>query len=153
MDNYINGVNDQTWQKLKKPQAREDFDSTIQYWLATQNWASLSVHGIKMIYSAIAYIIKKILWATGQVFDAAAYGANTILDMMAMYLEKGARAVKEVSGYISALMRNILKALGFIVNIPKDITAAFIRWVLQKLSLTLNIIAKSAIRNTFNGPM
>lgn len=153
MDNYIKGVSGQTWEKLKKPQTREDFDSTIQYWLATQNWASLSIHGIKMIYSAIAYILKKILWATGQVFDAAAYGVNTVLDMMAIYLEQGARAVKEVGGYVSALMRNILKALGIIVNIPKDLTAAFIRWVLQKLSITLHIIAKSAIRNTFNGFM
>ena len=149
MRNYINGVEGMAWEKLKKPQQKEDFDNQVQFWLVTENWASLSVHGITMIYSTIAYTIKKILWATGVVFDAAAYGANSVLDMMAMYLEKGARAVKEVAGYLVALMRNILKALGIIANIPKDITAAFIRWVFQRLSATLNFMAKTALRSTF----
>jgi len=149
MTNYIKGVRGQTWDTLSKPQAPADFDSQVQYWLATQNWASMSVHGIRMIYSALAFILKKILQATGKVFDATAYGATTLLDMMAVYLEKGARAVNEVGGYVVALMRNILKALGIIASIPKNLTAASIRWVFQCLSATLNFMAKAAMRNTY----
>lgn len=149
MRNYMSGVRGQTWETLSKPQSPADFDNQVQYWLATQNWASMSVHGIKMIYSALAFILKKILLETGKVFDAAATATSNLLDMMAMYLERGARSVKAVGGYVAALMRNILKALGLIVTVPKDLTASFIHWVFRKLSATLNHMAKMAIRGTF----
>jgi triacylglycerol lipase len=149
MNNYISGVRGQTWDMLKKPQIAANFDSQVQYWLATQNWAGVTVYGIQMIYSSLAFILKKILWATGQVFDAAAYAATSLIDMLAMYLEKGARAVKEVGAFLTSLMRNILKALGIIVNIPKDLTTAFIRWVFERLSATLYFMAKSATRNLY----
>lgn len=98
MTNYIKGVRGQTWDTLSKPQVPSDFDNQVEYWLATQNWASMSVYGIRMIYSALGFILKKILLATGKVFDAAAHGATTLLDVMAIHLEKSARAVKEVGG-------------------------------------------------------
>ena len=144
------GVEGKRWESLKKPQDRNYFKEQAENLLVTaQIYANLSVNGINLMFGLIEAILNKILQATGAVFDAAAYGANTVLDMMAMYLEKGARAVKEVPGYLAVLMRNILKALGIIANIPKDITAAFIRWVFQRLSATLNFMAKMALRGTW----
>ena len=154
MRNYIYGVEGQSWKKLSKPQVvapfdNQYFDNHVEYWMATQNWASLSVHGIHMFYKVLVIILKKILRETGQFFDATAYVGATLIDRMAMYLEKGARAVKEAGVLLTSLMRNILKALGIIVNIPKDLTVVFIRWVFERLSATLYFMAKTAMQNLY----
>ena len=65
------------------------------------------------------------------------------------YLEQGARDVKEAGVFLTSLMRNILKALGILVNIPKDLTVFFIRWVFERLSATLYFMAKTAMRNLY----
>ncbi len=149
MENYIKGVAGQSWEGLYRPQVRWDFDNDVKYWLATKNWASPSVYGLQMINSALAFILKTIMSATGSVFVADGHGAENLIDRLAMYLDKGAQTSKEVSGYVASLMSKILSALNIIVNAPKDLTAAFIRWVFQRFSAALDFMAMMAIRGSF----
>jgi hypothetical protein len=149
MDNYVNSVAGESWESLYKPQVRWDCDLDMRYWLAKQEWIGLTGFGLRMINSALAFILKTIMSATGSVFVADGHGAENLIDRLAMYLNKGAQTSKEVSGYVASLMRNILSALGIIANAPKDLTAAFIRWVFQRLSASLNFMAMMAIRGSY----
>ena len=149
MNNYIQGVRGQTWEQLKRPTIAVNVDNLVYDWLTTNNTALLSGNVINLTWSALAWILKKIMEETGLFFDGSVHVGNTLLDQLAMYLEKGTRKVKEVGTLLTALLRNILKALGIIVNIPKDLTVVFIRWVFERLSATLYFMAKTAMQNLY----
>ena len=146
---YIQGVRGQTWEQLKRPTIAVNVDNLVYDWLTTNNTALLSGNVINLTWSALAWILKKIFVETGRFFDAIAQTGSTLLDRLAMYLEQGARDVKEAGVFLTSLMRNILKALGILVNIPKDLTVAFIRWVFERLSATLYFMANTAMRNLY----
>jgi hypothetical protein len=65
MDNYINSVKGESWESLYKPLIKRDCDLDMRYWLAKKEWIGLTGFGLQMINSALAFILKTIMSATG----------------------------------------------------------------------------------------
>lgn len=69
----------------------------------------------------------------------------TLLDRIAALLEAGADASIELSRYIASLVRAIMKFLGRAVTAVKDMTRAFLRWVLELLFRAVVSTARLAL--------
>lgn len=145
MEGYIDSVANADWPGLKVKAPKMDWDAEVETWLGSKSIISFSFHTMKMINNAIIYILKKIIGLGMNVLFGTVTTGLTLLDQMAMLLEKGARASKEVAGYVMRLMQKILSMLGRAVHTVAELTIGFIRYVLTALSRSLYQIANSAI--------
>ncbi len=108
---------------------------------------SMSYFNVVLVQQALAYIVKKALYLTGVVAQCAFVMApSNFLDILAASLEVAAKASIEVAGYIKNLMLKILSMLGVVIDTVKDVTASFIRWVLRRFLLSINLLVQVALR-------
>lgn len=146
---YIASVKDRDWADLRKSPPETSLDEHIKVWLdSSDSIASFTVATVTMIQCALAFILKKVTTLAGINIQALLMSGCSLLDLIAMILEKGAQLSKEIAGWVASLMRKILKAAGMAVsNAVENITVKFIRWVLGQFSETLYRLARAAIRH------
>lgn len=146
MQQYSDSVSGKAWDILKTKPTNQDSDKEIELWLGSTSPLLLTYHNMTMVNRAIMYLLKKILYATGIAFQAGIATSLTILDRLAMVLEKGAKAAIEIKSYVEALMRRVLSMMNAAVKVAKDITVEFIRWVLLRLTQTVYNLARMALQ-------
>lgn len=143
---YDNSVSKSSWELLRVPRTNTDSDKEIELWLGSTSPLMLTYHSMTMVNRAIMYLLKKILYATGIGIQANITTGLTMLDRLAMLLEKGARAAIEIKSYVEALMQRVLSMMNAAIKVAKDITVEFIRWVLIRLTQTIYTMAKMALQ-------
>lgn len=147
MEKYIDSVSDyHDWTDLKKRQPIFSWDNEIDNWLKSDSPLTFTANTLHLINNAIIYVLKKILNLTGIAIQTSLFtGPLTILDQIAMTMERAVAVSKEASIYVVGLMKRILSALGHSIAMAKNITRDFIRWVLTMLSQALYRLAYNAI--------
>ncbi len=146
MENYITSVSGATsWSSLKIKQPNMDWDSQVEAWLGSKSVVSFSLHTMKMIHNAIMYLVKKVFRTLGITIQAGLSAGLTFLDQLAVLLEKGAKASKEVAEGVGNLLHRILAMLGRGIRKVGEITLDFIRWVFMTLSRSLYQMAGTSI--------
>jgi hypothetical protein len=152
MSNYLSSVSGtrarpSSWADLKRNRPAENNDKVIEAWMNIRGPISMSYFNVVLVQQALAYIVKKALYLTGVVVQFAFVMApSNFLDILAASLEVAAKASIEVAGYIKSLMLKILSMLGVVVDTVRDITASFIRWVLRRFLLSINLLVQVALR-------
>lgn len=145
---YIPGVAGHTWDTLSRGGA--DDATKVKSWLdqAAEGHGAFikgSAQLLKMIGKALAWLLsmagKLILGTIG----VAAAGTATVLDQLAWLLARGAQLSKEVAGHVKTLLRAIAGFLGRKMMQVADVTAAFIRWLLELLFSSLRTVADRAL--------
>ncbi len=147
MENYTRSVGQSGWSGLIKPPPSIDWRAQIESWLSTAKWGPgfLSARLLGLISVALVKIVAKVI-AIG--FQGILSVGLTALDALSQILYRGAMAVKEIAEDLGWVLRAILRFLGRIVALPGELTAAFIRWVLESLYSTLAAIARRALEST-----
>lgn len=146
MGNYITSVNGATsWANLKIKQPNMNWDGQVEAWLGSKSMLSFSFHTMSMIHNAIMYLVKKVFRTLGIGFQVGLSAGLTFLDQLAIFLEKGAKASKEVAGHVGNLLQRILAMLGRGIQKIAEVTGDFIRWVFMTLSRSLYQMATSSI--------
>ena len=145
MDTYINSAKVEGWGKLKKSPPPQDFDAAVIAWLQSQNRFGMTVSSVLMFNHAIAYLLKKILYATGIVVLGGASSGLTLFDALAQALARGAAASKQIKDEVGGLLRQALRMLGKATAQVGDITVSFIRSVLMALARQVYRVAHGAL--------
>lgn len=152
MSNYVSSVSGTrdrpaSWVDLKRNRPVENNEKVIEAWMNIRGPVSMSYFNVVLVQQALAYIIKKALYLAGvAIQNTLVTGISNFLDILAASLEVAAKKSVEVAGHIKNLMLKILKMLGVVVDTVKDITAAFIRWVLRRFLLAINQLVQFALR-------
>lgn len=141
MKGYIGSVSNKQWVDLKVKAPQMDWDGEIETWLGSKSVLSFTFNTMKMINNAIIYILKKIVGLGMNVLFGGVTAGLTLLDQLAMILERGARVSREVSGFVMSLLQKILSMLGHVVGAVTDLTLDFVRFVLTTLSRRLYQLA------------
>lgn len=145
-DSYVPGVADMSWANLGLAGQQPDSGIKLQGWLAeggvTNGFVMGSARLLGLIGDALAWILKRAAQVlVGSVLTVGA----TLLDRIAAVLAAGVEASIELSTYIAALVRAIMKFLGRAVVAVKDMTRAFLRWVLEMLFRAVVATARLAL--------
>ena len=151
-DNYVPGVDGMSWGQLGAVAREPDSGIKLQRWLAeggvTNGFVMGSARLLGLVGDALAWILKRALQVIGG--SIVTVGA-TLLDRIAAVLAAGAEASVELTAYISTLVKAIFKFLGRAVGTVKDMTRAFLRWVLQLLFTSVASVAATALDRNDNG--
>lgn len=146
MKAYESSIKNKTWKDLRQSPPPTNIEKQVDAWLVSDGPLSLTYNTVKMIGEALLYLIKKILHIAGIGVQIGISTGLTLLDMLALAAEKAVAVSKEIGSFVSRLMKRILSALGMNVNVEKNITATFIRWVLQNLQKRLYRMATTALQ-------
>ena len=145
MEKYIDSVKDKTWRELRKFPPPQDFDAAVIAWLQSQHRFGMTVGNVLMFNHAIAYLLKKILYATGIVVQTGLSSGLTAFDALAQALAHGAAASKQIKDEVGGLLRQALAMLGKATTQVGEITASFIRSVLMALTRLVYRVANGAL--------
>jgi hypothetical protein len=105
----------------------------------------MTATAISYFNSAIAYVIKKVMLATGIVAQGVVATAATILDRLAYVLYKGFKGVEALSQWVVLLITKMAKALGIVVKEGVSLTMMFIRYVLTTMTTYVNGLVQKAV--------
>ncbi len=147
MDSYVNSVSGaESWDSLRQRQPDLGLDKEVENWLSSDSLVTLTTNTIYLVEQALVYIVKKILYLTGIAFQGLIIGGLTVLDRLAMAIEKAVQISKQIGEYVLGLIRKIASALGIVIEETKNITADLIRWILRKFAEAVYRLAKEALR-------
>ncbi|WP_156254596.1 lipase family protein [Sandarakinorhabdus oryzae] len=145
-DSYVPGVGEMSWSGLSVVGQEPDSGIKLQRWLAeggvTNGFVMGSARLLGLIGDALAWILKR---AAQVVVGSVLTVGATLLDRIASVLAAGVEASLELSAYISTLVRAIFKFLGRAATAAKDLSRAFLRWVLELLFRAVVSTARHAL--------
>lgn len=147
VDNYIPGVAGKDWTHLR---VNAPDDRQVKGWLesAAQGSGGLvmgSARLVDMIGRALGYLLKSASTLAGKTLGVALAGQMTVLDQIAWLLTQAAQASAEIGRGLATLVGLIFRFLGRTVAQGVEITAAFLRWVLNLLFTSLRTAAHRAL--------
>lgn len=147
VDSYIPGVAGKDWTHLR---VNAPDDRQVKGWLesAAQGSGGLvmgSARLVDMIGRALAYLLKSAGTLAGKTLGVALAGQMTVLDQIAWLLTQAAQASAEIGRGLATLVGLIFRFLGRTVAQGVEITAAFLRWVLNLLFTSLRTAAHRAL--------
>jgi triacylglycerol lipase len=147
---YIPAVRDKSWSDLGHGATAPNEDRQIQSWLerAAQGQSGFTMGSARLLSSigrALAWLIAKAgKLVLGGVGLSLAIGA-TVLDQLAWLLGQAAQLSKEIGFQLAGLIAAIFSFLGRKAVQGVDVTAAFLRWLLELLFNSLRTVAERAL--------
>jgi len=147
MKHYRKDCESVEWETLRnKSQFNTISDQMVENWLDNGIFSGFD-NTFALFHAAINYVINKAFKVTGVNTLSNLSDSFTALDRLAYALEQVSKVSKEVSGLVKKLMMRMLAALGHQFNVDMNLTASFIRFVLEsmqraiyhKVSIALNI--------------
>lgn len=90
--------------------------------------------------------LQLILRAAGGVVGLAAFGAFTIIDQLVVAMQRLARMGAAAAEQVMELVRQIARFLGITLREGGNITAQFLRWIIDRLVQTIVNMAAAAVR-------
>ncbi|MCI0506531.1 MAG: lipase family protein [Gammaproteobacteria bacterium] len=146
MEYYGKSVSGSSWDILKRNKPEATNDKLIEAWLNIRSPISMTYFNVLMIQEAVKYILKKILLLLGIGLQGLLVtGVSNFLDMLAYVLDKAAKMSIEIAEFVQNLIRRILSAVGIAIEVGKNLTVAFIRWVLLKFTEAIILMVRTAL--------
>lgn len=149
MKNYLEHVRDVgTFSRLRQKPPMVNWEAESKAWLrrADSHGILLNSQTYAMISHVLAYLMKKILTVTAMGLQETAGNVSDYLDRLAIYLQKGAQASKEIEQDVKGLMEKMLGAVGIFPGSSQSLTADFIRWVFTLFTNAMYRLVKIALR-------
>ncbi len=147
---YIPGVHDRSWANLGHGGTPANEAQQVKGWLERAaegkgGFVMGSARLLSMIGRALAWLMaqagKLVMGSIGVAVAASA----TVLDQLAWMLGQAAQLSKEVGIQIKGLIGAIFSFLGRKAVQTANVTAAFLRWVLELLFSSLRTLAQRAL--------
>ncbi|WP_347331324.1 lipase family protein [Marinimicrobium locisalis] len=146
---YADSIGDKSWQALKAPHNGVGSDIAVERWLLDKTFIGLTVDSLEWLGRAMVYVLERCMTGAARILSMAGSTQLTILDSIAVMLEKGVSLTETVSRWVLYLVRKILVLLGRpdIVE-GADITRAFLRQVLLDLQQRVNTMVRRVLDQT-----
>ena len=121
------------WTGFAKYRPVNYMDSAIEHWLKSDGVVTFVASTLEILDAAFIYVIKKILNISGIAIVLGGGATFTLLDRMAMYMAKGAKASTDLSIWVYHLVKKMAALIGIKVKEGTDFTVTFIRHVFMSL--------------------
>jgi len=150
MSSYTPAVENTTWSSLRNSASGQPLHATIDQWLDRADDA-VRIPGSSVGMWALGHALKAII-ELGQAIGAVTFIiGSTIADMLASLLMKIANLSQALGEKIMRFIGMVMRFAGKTATTTKDITRAFLRYVLELLTRPLLALARRAINNGLRG--
>jgi len=105
----------------------------VERWLQSDGIVSFTANTLELLDAALLYVIEKVINATGIVLVTGFATCFTLLDRMAVFMAKAAKATVKVSLWVHHLIRKMAALIGIVVKEGADLTVEFIRMVFNRV--------------------
>jgi len=131
------------WSDLKSGVVFSDTESLILSWLTGDKSMPLSTYTLRMISSAIMYVLK----AAGILVQGILIVPGmTILDQLSFALERAWKTSKEIASYVVSLLKKIYTTVtGKVFSFVGDVTLSLVRMILGLLTRAIYCLVNTAI--------
>lgn len=134
MEHYQNSVrNSDGWASIKNNRPKGYGQLAIEKWLQSDNIVSFEANTLELLDAALVYVIEKVINLAGIVIVTAFATGFTLLDRMAVFMAKAAKATVKVSVWVYHLIRKMAALIGVVVKEGMDLTVDFIRMVFNRV--------------------
>lgn len=142
---YAKSIGEQSWPTLVAPQGGGS-DREIEHWLLSNKVVSLTVDGLEWLGRALLYVVERCMAGAARVLSLAGSTQLTILDTIALMLEKGVSLTETVSRWVVYLVRKILMLIGRpdIVD-SADVSRTYLRQILIELQQKINTLVRKVL--------
>lgn len=146
---YIPGVGNASWAALEHA-AGTAGEPDVPSWLdqvanGGGSILPLGARVLQMIGRALAWLVKQATKVLVGVFGTTLTASMTVLDQLAWLLGKGAQATLDLGRYVTSFIDAVCRFLGRTATATVDVTAWFIRYMLDLLFTTVARMAAGAI--------
>ena len=134
MKHYISSAKSAgSWKSMASNRPVSHMDSAIERWLKSDGVVTFAASTLEILDAAFIYVIKKVMNISGIAMVVGGGVTLTLLDRMAMYMAKAAKASKDLSVWVYHLVKKMAALIGIKVKEGMDFTVAFIRQVFMSL--------------------
>jgi hypothetical protein len=134
MKHYIKSAEKfKAWNVIEHNRPKGHLDKTVEKWLQSDNFISLTANTLELLNAALLYVIKKVVHLTGIFLVSAAASTFTLLDRLAIFMAKAAKVSSDLSIWVYRLVKKMAKLIGIVVTEGTDLTVALIRVVFIRL--------------------
>jgi len=147
MSAYSPAVEQKNWKSLGVSSSTMQINASVDQWInKAENY--VKIPGSSMAMWALGHALKGLLDLARTVGAISYVVGATVADQIASMLVKAATLSKAIGEQILHWMSLVLRYTGKAVNISKNITQTFLRWVLDLLLMPLFFLARRAIDGT-----
>lgn len=135
-----------TWEQLRVLRPQNLMDKSIEAWLKSDSPVSFSISTAQILSSAILYVVSKITELAGIALVMAAGTSFTLLDRLAIMMNKAAEFSKDLSIWVTRLIKRMAKLLGIVVVEGVSLTISFIRNLFIRMHHAISELVTKATR-------
>lgn len=148
MQNYIDSIGTNSWDSLGAISKKDIDDRSVERWLKSEK--PLNPFDVKTwdwINAGLTLVLRKVVGSAIVGLQSPIMSSLTLADKIAWMLRKGIEVSVDASKWVINLMRKIMQALCIrVVKTAKELTQAFMRFVLQRLITRMSEEAMKAVR-------
>ena len=134
MEHYQNSVrHSDGWASIKNNRPKGYGQVAIERWLQSDGIVSFTANTLELLDAALLYVIEKVINAAGIVLVTGFATTFTLLDRMAVFMAKAAKATVKVSVWVYHLIKKMAALIGVVVKEGTDLTVDFIRMVFNRV--------------------
>ncbi|QKX16704.1 lipase family protein [Microbulbifer sp. YPW1] len=134
------------WPILKSRRPQDFLDSSIEAWLKSSSIVSFTLNSARLLSAAILWVVKKLTNLLGITVVIAGSTTFTLLDRLAMLMSKGLELAKDVSIWVTRLIKRMAQMLGIVVLEGAEMTMRFIRQVFIQAHHAVSELVRQAGR-------
>jgi len=148
MFEYVKSVSGKSWQQLSGMYDSNTNDASIENWLNDEASTGLNLLSIEWLSKALIYVIRKVFDGAAWLLSKTFSTTFTLMDQLAYVLKKGLDLAENVSSWVVALVKKIMRMLGMGLHVDiAEMTTHFIRYVLQNLQERVNRHVRQVLDN------
>lgn len=147
MPNYIPAVRYESWRSLEANSRHVPDMKSVDYWIDAASKAS-SIPFAGAALWALGKALNGILAAAEMIIGSDVTVGMTMIDKFAYMLERAAMIAKKVGYLLTKFIAAVFKFLGWTYNSAQDLTAGFIRYVLNLLWNAIATMVRKALSMT-----
>lgn len=117
------------WNSIKNNRPTSYGRAAIERWLRSDGVVSFTANTLNLLNFSLLYVLDKVVHAAGIVTTGSFAAQFTLLDRLAMILEKAAKISVEVSVWVYHLVKKMAALIGITVKKGANLTVEFIRTV------------------------
>ena len=151
---YLQAVSGLGWNNLSATTNNRTAGQMAEAWLKNvangrEAIVPMGAFAFDMLGRALRWLVDQSLDLFVAVAGPVALGALTLLDELAIMLERAAQLTEKMSMYVTTLVGAILRFAGLAAHKGLALTRSFIRWALQLLFTPIRLMAKAASMRPF----
>lgn len=145
---YATNIGSKNWPVLAEPKGSGS-DREIEHWLLSNHLVSFSMDSLEWLGRALVYVLERCMAGAARLLSAAGSTQLTLLDSIAVILDKGIKLADTVSRWVLYLVRKILMLIGRPEVVESaDISRTYLRHILMELQHKVNALVQRVLNQS-----